>query len=35
VLGVPEPDRCFEADDILVLFGRSQDIRRMMHETLK
>jgi trk system potassium uptake protein len=31
VLGVPLPDRCFEADDILVLFGKAQDIRRMMH----
>lgn len=32
VLGVPQPDRCFEADDILVLFGKAQDIRRMMRE---
>jgi trk system potassium uptake protein len=31
VLGVPHPDRCFEADDILVLFGKAQDVRRMMH----
>jgi trk system potassium uptake protein len=32
VLGVPLPDRCFEADDILVLFGKAQDIRRLMRE---
>jgi len=32
ILGVPEPDRRFEADDILVLFGKAQDIRRMIHE---
>ena len=32
VLGVPQPDRCFEADDILVLFGKAQDIRRMMRD---
>ncbi|MFM2243136.1 MAG: hypothetical protein RLZ97_1991, partial [Verrucomicrobiota bacterium] len=32
VLGVPQPERCFEADDILVLFGKAQDIRRMMRE---
>lgn len=32
VLGVPQPDRCFEIDDILVLFGKSQNIRRMMSE---
>ncbi len=32
VLGVPGPDRCFEADDILVLFGKAQDIRKMVHE---
>jgi len=32
VLGVPAPDRVFEVDDILVLFGRAQDIRRMIHE---
>ena len=35
VLGVPEPGRCFEADDILVLFGKAQDIRRMIHELVK
>lgn len=32
VLGVPQPDRQFEADDILVLFGKAQDVRRMMRE---
>jgi len=32
VLGVPAPDRRFEADDILVLFGRTQDILRMMRD---
>jgi trk system potassium uptake protein TrkA len=32
VLGVPQPERRFEADDILVLFGKAQDIRRMMRE---
>lgn len=32
VLGVPAPDRRFEADDILVLFGKAQDIRKMIHK---
>lgn len=32
VLGVPAPDRRFEADDILVLFGKARDIRRMINE---
>jgi trk system potassium uptake protein TrkA len=32
VLGVPDPDHCFQADDILVLFGKSQDIRKMIRE---
>ena len=32
VLGVPLPDRGFEADDILVLFGQAKDIRRMMKD---
>jgi trk system potassium uptake protein len=32
VLGVPAPERRFEEDDILVLFGKTQDIRRMMNE---
>jgi trk system potassium uptake protein len=30
VLGIPLPDRAFEADDILVLFGLGKDLRRMM-----
>ena len=30
VLGVPDPERPFENDDILVLFGKAQDVRRMM-----
>ena len=30
VLGVPDPERPFETDDILVIFGKAQDIRRMM-----
>jgi trk system potassium uptake protein len=30
VLGVPLPDRPFEADDVLVLFGKAQDVRRMI-----
>lgn len=30
VLGVPDPERPFESDDILVLFGKAQDLRRMM-----
>lgn len=32
VLGVPQPDRSFERDDVLVLFGKAQDVRRMMRE---
>lgn len=32
VLGIPQPDRSFEADDILVLFGKGQDVRRLMRE---
>ncbi len=30
VLGTPQPAREFEADDVLVLFGRAKDVRRMM-----
>lgn len=30
VLGIPQPDRRFESDDILVLFGQGKDLRRMM-----
>lgn len=32
VLGIPQPDRTFEADDILVLFGHARDVRRMMRD---
>jgi trk system potassium uptake protein TrkA len=32
VLGIPQPDRVFEADDILVLFGHAKDVRRMMRD---
>lgn len=32
VLGVPQPERGFESDDILVLFGKAQDVRRLMRE---
>ncbi|MES2980921.1 MAG: TrkA family potassium uptake protein [Verrucomicrobiota bacterium] len=32
VLGIPQPDRSFEADDILVLFGKGQNVRRLMRE---
>jgi trk system potassium uptake protein TrkA len=32
VLGVPQPDRIFEVDDILVLFGKAQDVRRMIRD---
>jgi len=32
VLGIPLPDRAFEADDILVLFGHGKDVRRMMRD---
>jgi trk system potassium uptake protein TrkA len=31
VLGIPAPARVFEEDDILVLFGLSKDIRRVLH----
>lgn len=30
VLGIPQPTRPFEADDVLVLFGKAEDVRRMM-----
>ncbi len=30
VQGIPHPDRPFEADDILVLFGLAADVRRMI-----
>lgn len=32
VLGIPQPTREFEADDILVLFGRGRDIRRFIRD---
>ncbi len=32
VLGIPQPTRDFEADDILVLFGQAKDIRRLMRD---
>jgi trk system potassium uptake protein TrkA len=32
VLGIPLPDRAFEPDDILVLFGHAKDVRRMMRD---
>jgi trk system potassium uptake protein TrkA len=30
VLGIPTPDRIFEPDDILVLFGLTKDVRRIL-----
>lgn len=30
VLGIPQPERTFEKDDILVLFGLASDVQRMM-----
>ena len=32
VIGIPQPDRRFENDDILVLFGAGKDVRRMMRD---
>lgn len=32
VLGIPQPDRHFQEDDILVIFGQAKNIRRMMEE---
>ena len=32
VLGIPLPDRKFEIDDILVLFGRGKDVRRLIRD---
>lgn len=32
VLGIPQPDRVFEGDDILIVFGMASDIRRMMDD---
>ena len=30
ILGIPEPTRAFEPDDVLVLFGLAKDVRRIM-----
>jgi hypothetical protein len=35
VLGIPLPDRKFESDDILVLFGLAKDLRRMINDCEK
>jgi trk system potassium uptake protein TrkA len=35
VLGIPQPDRKFEIDDILVLFGSAKDVRRMINDCEK
>lgn len=35
VLGIPLPDRKFEVDDILVLFGSAKDVRRMINDCEK
>jgi trk system potassium uptake protein TrkA len=32
VLGIPAPDRKFEADDVLVLFGQEKSVRRLMRD---
>jgi trk system potassium uptake protein TrkA len=32
VLGIPQPSRPFEADDVMVLFGLAKDVRRMMKD---
>lgn len=32
VLGIPQPERLFEEDDILILFGQARNVRRMMHD---
>jgi len=32
VLGIPHPERPFEEDDILVIFGHVRDVRRMMRD---
>lgn len=32
VLGIPQPTRPFEADDVMVLFGLAKDVRRMMKD---
>lgn len=35
VLGIPQPDRKFEIDDILVLFGQGKDVRRLINDHAK
>lgn len=32
VLGIPQPERKFEIDDILVLFGQGKNIRRLIND---
>lgn len=32
VLGIPQPSRLFQEDDVLVLFGLAKDVRRMMKD---
>lgn len=32
VLGIPQPDRPFEEDDVLVLFGLGKNLRKMMRD---
>lgn len=32
VLGIPQPTRFFEEDDVLLLFGLAKDVRRMMQD---
>lgn len=32
VLGIPQPDRQFEEDDVLVLFGLGKNLRKMMRD---
>lgn len=32
VLGIPQPERCFEEDDILVIFGHARDLKRMIRD---
>jgi len=32
IIGVPEPERVFEADDLLLLFGTERNVRRLLDE---
>lgn len=32
VLGIPQPDRLFQEDDILVIFGQARNIRRLIDD---